>query len=507
VARPLFFHRFSNSTVAVLSLGTFQNFKGYYLIQNIVIYKHIIMRKTSILFLTILFLVCSCKEKPTTWTYKKEDGGWNLYKNGEEFYIKGGVPYNIDRYYGKLKAIGGNTVRVVASRRLLDEAKKNGLYAFVNLPVKGDRDGFDWDDESAVLEQENKILSIVEELKDHKSVMAWSLGNELSYVPGEAEANPMLWYYINNLAKKIKKIDPNHIVGFCIGYNGCEVIAAAARDGQDLDFLGMNAYRKIERAATDVEANWDKPFIISEWGTEGRWEVEDTIFLRDIEPTSSEKAKLFEERYISGILPFKNCIGSLAFFWGERNEGTPTWFGLFVDGRPTESIGVLKKYWTGSFPYNQAPSLSRIRFDEGVMNTICDDCKEMLAYVENEGDLDRLAINPFTGKQICNRLYSGQVYHAFFSTDDPDNDRIVVTAEVRPDPKRVFDDYAGSKQGNTDPVPNSIISSQIGMVSFRAPAGDGSYRLLVYVEDANGNLGHANIPFHVGDWRERELDL
>lgn len=465
------------------------------------------MKFTPIIVLLTVLLFSGCSGPPDKWSFKQDESGWSLYRNGESFYIKGGVPHHRKEFYGTLAKIGGNTVRIEPRLNLLDEAKKHGLVAFVNLPVKGDRDGFDWDDENAVAEQNSKILEIVTNLKDHESVMMWSLGNELSYVSGPAEANPKLWYYINNLSKLIKEIDPNHPVGFCIGNGGCEVVADISRNCTDIDFFGMNAYRRIDEASKDVESNWSKPFVIAEWGTDGRWQVGETVFDAEVEATSSEKAMMFKERYEKGILPFRNCVGSLAFFWGHRNEGTPTWFGLFVNGKKTESVDVLQKLWTGVWPENRVPSISRIRLSVDVMSNVCPFCRERIHEMEIEGRSSRLAISEITGKAICNRLSPGVVYNAYFSFEDPDNDNVTVLAEVRPDAKRLEGSYAGSNMTDNSPIPGLIVSEDFGMVKFKAPLETGTYRIYIYVDDGKGNIAHANLPFHVGDWRNKLVDL
>ena len=268
-----------------------------------------IKKFTPVIVLLTVLVFSGCSGPPDKWSFKQDESGWNLYRNGESFYVKGGVPHNSKRYYETLAEIGGNTVRVEASWSLLDEAKKHSLAAFVNLPVKGDRNGFDWDDEDAVAEQNKKILEIVTNLKDHKSVMMWSLGNELDYVPGPATAHSKLWYNINNLAQLIKDVDPNHPVGFCLSPGGSRVLADISKNSTAIDFLGMNAYRNVVDASKNLESSWSKPFILTEWGTDGRWQVGETVFDSEVEATSSEKAMMFQERYQKGIQSIRNCVG------------------------------------------------------------------------------------------------------------------------------------------------------------------------------------------------------
>ena len=109
---------------------------------------------------------------------KKEAGKFQLYKNGEPYFIKGAVGWD---FLEELKNAGANSLRT--SPRLLDEAHRLGFSVLVNLPVAAERSGFDYNDEVAVKNQFERVKKIVEKNKDHPAVLMWAIGNELDHIP------------------------------------------------------------------------------------------------------------------------------------------------------------------------------------------------------------------------------------------------------------------------------------------------------------------------------------
>ena len=54
-------------------------------------------------------------------------------------------------------------------------------------------------------------------------------------------------------------------------------------------------------------------------------------------------------------------LGSFAFYWGQKQERTYTWFSLALEsGLLTEAADALTYKWTGSWPSNRAPHLTAV---------------------------------------------------------------------------------------------------------------------------------------------------
>ena len=118
-----------------------------------------------------------------------------------------------------------------------------------------------------------------------------------------------------------------------------------------IDILGINVYGAIENAPLNVRRyGWDKPYIVTEWGVNGPFEAKVNSWGAKIEPTNGFKAKQRLRRYQSIIQSDKDlCLGSYCFLWGQKQESTSTWHGMYLsNGHPTEAVDVMQYCWSGN---------------------------------------------------------------------------------------------------------------------------------------------------------------
>jgi hypothetical protein len=69
------------------------------------------------------------------------NGTWKLIVGGQPFFIKGVVG---NTYLEKVKAYGGNSVRIGSRKEELDKVIQLGLNAQVNLSASSERNGFNY---------------------------------------------------------------------------------------------------------------------------------------------------------------------------------------------------------------------------------------------------------------------------------------------------------------------------------------------------------------------------
>ncbi len=409
------------------------------------------------------------QEGPSHSEMRNIDGKYRLFVNGEEFYVKGaGCEFGPCHLVAEH---GGNSFRtwrvdnqVQSGREVLDQAYAHGLMVMMGLDVARERHGFDYDDEEAVAAQLEQFRQEVMELKDHPALLGWGIGNELNL----RYTNKRVWDAVNDIARMIKEVDGNHVTTTMLAGIGPNEVAYIEENCPDIDFLSIQFYGDIVNLPQRLEeAGYDGPYLVTEWGATGHWEVERTEWDIPIEQTSAEKAEAIRYRYEEIILEDEeNCMGSYVFLWGQKQERTPTWYGLFTEaGEKTEAINVMEYLWTGQWPEHRAPRVHDFTI-EG-----------------KGGRFDNVYLSEDTE------------YIAQFTLEHPDKQNLSVRAEIMPEPAELSD--GGDFEPRPQPIEGLILSADISSISFKAPEEEGAYRIFIYVTDEHNHAATANIPFYV----------
>ncbi len=394
---------------------------------------------------------------------RKTQNGFELLRGGKPYFVKGAGGTS---YYHRIAAYGGNSVRTWGTngaKNILDSAQKNGLTVMMGLAVVAERHGFDYNDSVAVRKQFERVKADVIKYKDHPALLSWGIGNELNL----SYANPKVWQAVNDIAKMIHEIDPNHPATTVLaGINKKEVdhIKAVAND---LDFLSINIYADLSVLPARVKSvGWTGPYMVTEWGPTGHWEGLVTDWKAPVEETSSEKAAVYLSRYKYSVEKDNDvCLGSYVFLWGQKQERTPTWYGLFTaKGEESEVVDVMQYLWSGAFAKNRAPHLYGFTLDSRRSN--------QSVY-----------------------LKSGVTYSAAADAFDPDNDALTYRWELLPEATKVGE--GGDHEDKPETIATNFRETGKGKVSFTAPKTSGAYRLFVYVADGKNKVATANIPFYV----------
>ena len=291
-------------------------------------------------------------------------GNYQLCVDGAPFFIKGA-----GLEFGQMSALaecGGNTFRtwrvdngVRSAEAILDEAHSLGLRVCMGLELARERHGFDYSDVRAVAQQQAAIMADVIRLKDHPALLMWGLGNELNL----RATNPKVWNAVESLCQAIKAVDSDHVITTMLAGIDKPTLTHIAKRAPSLDLLSFQIYGEIDQLPAILKkVNYTGPYQLTEWGPTGHWESPQTCWKRPIEAPSHIKAADIARRYHDIILADQaRCLGSYIFLWGQKQERTPTWYGLFLEeGRRTEAVDVMQHAWTGTWPEARAPRIESL---------------------------------------------------------------------------------------------------------------------------------------------------
>ncbi|ALM07688.1 beta-galactosidase [Sediminicola sp. YIK13] len=434
----------------------------------------------QLLYILSICLFLSCKndpkktesestigDEPAKVQVSKSGDKFQLLVNGEPFYIKGaGLEFGNVAALAEHNANSFRTWRTDNGRKsaveVLDEAHEHGLMVSMGIEVERERHGFDYDDEDAVQKQKERIKKEVLEIKDHPALLIWVIGNELNL----NYTNPKVWDAVNDISKMIHELDPNHPTTTTLaGIAQKEINYIKERCG-DLDILSVQMYGDLPDVPKLIrEYGWNGPYMVTEWGATGHWEVPTTDWGAPIEENSTLKASNYLKRYKGGIAADTlQCIGSYVFLWGNKQERTPTWYGIFLEnGMETESVGVMHYIWNGKWPDNRTPQIASFVLD------------------------GKTAYNSIT-------LEKGKEYIAQVIIKDIENDPIAYRWEILPESEEVKE--GGDHEARPESVTIEGMEEKNGTLKFKSPA-PGNYRLFVYADDGHNHQGTANIPFQV----------
>jgi hypothetical protein len=190
-------------------------------------------------------------------------------------------------------------------------------------------------------------------------------------------SNPKVFDAINDISKMIHEVDGRHPTTTALSFSFKQKLLDHVKERMpDLDIISVQKYADVVNLPKYIDqAGIDRPYLVTEWGPVGHWEVEKTAWGAPIEPTSSDKAAHYRKNFEAVIEAHSDRIlGSYAFKWGQKQERTPTWYGMFLeDGSVTEAVDVMHHAWTGDWPQNRSPRLEELYLD----NRIAEDSIEL----------------------------------------------------------------------------------------------------------------------------------
>ncbi len=383
--------------------------------------------------------------------------GEGITRGGEPYFVKGaGGQQHLD----ELVAAGGNSIRTWTTsglNEILDTAQKRGLTVCAGIWLEPECTWFSYGNSKHCAKQIARVVNEVMKHREHSALLFWGLGNEAE---GDG-LNAAYWKQLEVLAQVVKALDPAHPVFTAVAGLSPEKAKGLNEHTPSLDFVGINTYGGLNSLREQlVKVEWKRPWVVTEFGPRGFWESPRAPWGAPIEPTSGEKAKSIRKAYEIAIRPGGDCWGSYVFLWGQKQEATSTWFGIFTDHDESTAVrDAMHELWTGTPPPERAPVI-----------------------VTLASEVAKTEIAP------------GSEFQAQAEATDPDGDALAwhwtVTAET------AGRDEQG-KERPTPPLPGCVVKAEGTHATIRAPHKPGAYRVHLRVTDTRHRAATANLPFKV----------
>ncbi|MFC1658888.1 hypothetical protein ACFL1D_05855 [Candidatus Omnitrophota bacterium] len=320
------------------------------------------------LLLLIGFFIVSMAgkpSKPSVYIYKHQDGQYQLFVEGKPYIVKGvcynPVPIGENHEYdlfsepnkpwiidGKMmKEMGINTVRFYETGKNPKQVKQviRDLYQLYGIrSILGDWLCF-WDypcplygDERFRDKVKQRVAEMVNLYKDEEGVLFWVLGNENNYSFSgrvnpwsseevDKEPDPAKQHYlrakiyysfINELAREIHKIDPNHPVA--LGNGELLWLDVANQVCEDIDLVACIIYRgkSFGSLFESLKSNFDRPVVLAEFGADSydayRQREDDDMQAYFLE---MQWRQIYQNLY-GNEEGTGNCLGGTIFEWTDE---------------------------------------------------------------------------------------------------------------------------------------------------------------------------------------------
>jgi hypothetical protein len=390
--------------------------------------------------------------------------GYHLLRNGRPFTVRGAAGAN---HLRELRARGANTVRVYGTDRLasvLDSAAELGLAVIADLPLPKYYPGHPhFTGYESVQSVIDSLVPIVRRYRDHPALLVWMVGNEI-FEKGYSRSYLRAY---NRLLSAIRAADPDHPLSTALIRRQLGEMRLYYKE-PDVDFVSINMFGNLDNFLTYRKVYapvWRGPYLISEWGQNGYWEVPTTNWGAPVEPSSYHAAREIAARYRDHLATGdkRRALGHLAFYWGNKFERTTSWFSFFsIAGRPTEKCHSLETTWRPDTPVYPG---SRIDY----------------LLVDGKGPLDNVLLT--AGGKSAARIQ-------FLSKPQP---QLQTEWAIRRERWNDYDERPGVYQ----PVTTDWPLRSAGTAEFVVPDMPGPYRLYATVTDSTGYAATANFPFYV----------
>jgi len=339
------------------------------------------MSKNQVKSFFILLISLNISNIYAQTTIDKINGNWELLVDGKPYEIKGitfGYDSDIDNYdthFKDLKFLGVNTIRTWATgnntNKLLDAAHENGMKVMVGIWMRHGRHGMEDDDSFNYLENTKgkeamyiNALNIVDAYKNHPAVLTWGIGNEVYLNTATDEEKIAYSQLLERICSTIKKKDPRHpitsVEAWTFGLDWWQKYVPS------LDIYGLNSYGPgANLLANELDKKGvDKPYILTEFGATGEWDIKQEINGVKAEPSDNQKYDAIANGYKNWIQNKPANLGVFVFHYANGSDFIAPWLFTHYKNMTRPQYWAIREAYTGNKPINAVPEIKTLELPD-----------------------------------------------------------------------------------------------------------------------------------------------
>lgn len=314
-------------------------------------------------------------------TVKQNNEKWSFFVNEKPFEIKG-VTFgynkdvkNYDYYFKELRYLGVNTIRTWNTDentiKLLDSANKYGIKVMLGIWMRHGKPGMEADDSFDYIKDSSgkekmydDAINTIKKYKDHPALLTWGISNEVYLNIDTDEEKIAYSKLLERICVQIKKIDKDHpitsVEAWTFGVDWWQKYVPS------IDIYGINTYGAGASVLSDKleKKGVKKPYVITEIGVRGEWEIEKDNNGVIPEPTDEEKYNVIIDGYHKWIKPKTNCLGVYVFHYANDNRHMAPWLFTHFKGKTRPQYWAIREAYTGVKPKNEVPEIKKFQLLE-----------------------------------------------------------------------------------------------------------------------------------------------
>ncbi|WP_420363834.1 discoidin domain-containing protein [Curtobacterium aetherium] len=383
-------------------------------------------------------------------------GKWQLTVDGKPWLVEG-VTYGppaaqAATYLPDIRRMGANTIRTwgtdASSGQVFDAARANGIRVIAGLWLD---QGADYVHDSAYKTATlSSIRKTVTTYRGNGGLLMWDVGNEVMLSRTE-EQRIAYAKYVEQVTRAIHAVDPDHPVTSTDAWTGAWPYYREYTPS--LDLYAVNSYGGVGWVhQTWREGGYTKPYIVTETGPAGSWEVPSDANGVPRQPSDTAAAQAYTDAWAAVRAAPGVALGATMFHYGVEDDEQGVWLNLRTGGLKRLSYYAVQRAYGGPTSGNRPPVVSGI------------------------------TASPSTG------VARGASVTITAPATDPDGDTVTYRAAVS-------SRWIAGGDGAMRPTPVTVTGP--GRLRITAPSTPGVWKVAVYATDGHGNAGIETVTVRV----------